>query len=108
MPVSENLNENETRSFNQGNFIDVSSKNNFCGYYVLARRLINDNNCSILLNAFNQFYQVNWDNGQLDQVLDNMHPAQAEIMLGLVLKAEDSKNTEKRHLGLDIHELGKL
>ena len=102
MPASENL--NKTRSFDRGNFIDVSTQNKFCGYYVLARRLINDNNCNILLSKFNEFYQTKWDNEQLAQVLDNMHPAQAEVMLGLVLQAQfPNKNP-----GLEVSELREL
>lgn len=65
--------------------IEVSSQNNFCGYYVLARRIINDNNLAVILDQFNQFYQTDWYFDELVEVVNKMHPEQAEIMLGLVI-----------------------
>lgn len=75
----------DATEFNTKNLINVSTQNNFCGYYVLARRLINDDNFAVILEKFNQFYQTNWSHQQLSRVLRNMHPEQAEIMLGLVI-----------------------
>ncbi|TLY47435.1 MAG: hypothetical protein E6K54_05930 [Gammaproteobacteria bacterium] len=68
------------------NLINVSTQNNFCGYYALARRIINDNNFAVILDKFNQFYQTNWYFDELVEVLGKMHPEQAEIMLGLVIQ----------------------
>lgn len=76
---------NDTTEFNTENLINVSTQNNFCGYYVLARRIINDNNFAVILDKFNQFYQTNWYPDQLAEVVENMHPEQADIMLGLVI-----------------------
>lgn len=38
----------------KNNLINVSTQNNFCGYYALARRLINDDNFAVILEKFNQ------------------------------------------------------
>lgn len=68
------------------NLIEIPSQNNFCGYYALARRIINDKNFAVILDQFNQFYQTNWYFDELVEVVDKMHPEQAEIMLGLVIQ----------------------
>jgi hypothetical protein len=96
----------ETRLFTQGNLINVSTQNNFCAYYVLARRIINDNNWNSILNKFNQFYQTDWNSDQLASVSDNMHPAHAELMIGLVLETQGPKKRDNQ--GLDPFELGEL
>ncbi|MGC1853911.1 MAG: hypothetical protein WA659_00835 [Candidatus Aquirickettsiella sp.] len=77
--------KSDTTKFSTENLINVSTQNNFCGYYVLARRIINDANFAVILEKFNQFYQTNWYSEQLAEVMKNMHPEQAEIMLGLVI-----------------------
>ncbi len=68
------------------NLIEISSQNNFCGFYALARRIINDKNFAVILDKFNQVYHTNWYFDELVEVLDKMHPEQAEIMLGLVIQ----------------------
>lgn len=68
------------------NLIEVSSQNNFCGYYVLARQIINDGNFSVILDQFNQFYQTDWYFDELVEVVSKMHSEQADIMLGLVIQ----------------------
>jgi len=69
------------------NIIDVSTQNNFCAYYALARRIIFDDNFEAgdLLSEFNQFYKTSWDKKQLAKLLKEMHPVQADILLGLVI-----------------------
>lgn len=76
----------DSLEFNRINIINISTQNNFCGYYALARRIINDKNFTVILDKFNQFYQTNWYCDQLVEVVTNMHPEQADIMLGLVIQ----------------------
>lgn len=68
------------------NLVEISSQNNFCGYYVLARRIINDHNFSVILDKFNQFYQTDWYFDELVEVVSKMHSEQADILLGLVIQ----------------------
>lgn len=68
------------------NLIKISSQNNFCGYCALARRIINDRNFSVILDKFNQFYQMDWYFDELVEVVGKMHSEQADIMLGLVIQ----------------------
>lgn len=101
------LKEKETEFLDQGNLINVSTQNNFCGYYVLARRIIHDDHFSPeLIRLFNQFYSMSWDKGKLATVLNNMHPAQAEVMLGLVLRHKYALATVNE--GLEPYELNEL
>ncbi|WP_342219452.1 hypothetical protein [Rickettsiella endosymbiont of Miltochrista miniata] len=86
---------NDTSEFGLENLINVSTQNNFCGYYVLARRIINDANFAVILDKFNQFYQTNWYPDQLAEVVENMHPQQADIMLGLVIHHQHSPSLGK-------------
>lgn len=88
--------------FSKGNLINVSTQNNFCGYYVLARRIINDDNFVMILDHFNQFYQTNWYPDQLAEVIKNMHPQQADIMLGLVIYDKLKKETVDTHRFQDL------
>ncbi len=85
----------DTNEFGPENLINVSTQNNFCGYYVLARRIINDANFAVILDKFNQFYQTNWYPDQLAEVVENMHPEQADIMLGLVVHHQHSPSSEE-------------
>jgi hypothetical protein len=91
---------NDAAKFNIENLIDVSAQNNFCGYHVLARRIIHDDNFAVILEKFNQFYQTNWYRDQLAEVVENMHPKQADTMLGLVIQ-------DQRKLGqnLDLYSM---
>ncbi len=66
---------------------------------MLARRIINDNNFSVILDKFNQFYQVDWYFDELVEVVGKMHPEQADIMLGLVIQHHyPSSSTERTSL----------
>lgn len=87
---------NDSNENSAENLINVSTQNNFCGYYVLARRIINDDNFSVILEEFNQFYQTNWYPDQLAEVVENMHPEQADILLGLVIHHQYSPTTGER------------
>lgn len=87
---------------NRINIINISTQNNFCGYYALARRIINDNNFAVILDKFNQFYQTNWYCDQLVEVVANMHPEQADIMLGLVVHSVYPLDTKE---GLSFDDL---
>jgi hypothetical protein len=66
--------------------INLSTQNNFCGYYALARRIINDKNFAVILDKFNWFYQTDWYFDELVEVVSKMHPDQADIMIGLVIQ----------------------
>lgn len=102
LPTEEQMLESNQQS--PINLINVSTQNNFCGYYVLARRIINDNNFAVILDKFNQFYQTNWYFDELVEVVGKMHPEQAEIMLGLVIQHHYPFSSEEGK-GLFEHEL---
>lgn len=93
---------NDTTEFSAENLINVSTQNNFCGYYVLARRIINDNNFAVITEKFNQFYQTNWYSEQLARVVESLHPQQADIMLGLVIYDELKEETVDTHKFPDL------
>ncbi len=65
--------------------INVPSKGHLCGYYALARRIINDSHFAVIVKQFNQFYQTNWDEAHLAEVLKDMPPQQADTLLGLLI-----------------------
>lgn len=93
---------NDSNEYSAKNLINVSTQNNFCGYYVLARRIINDDNFAVILEEFNQFYQTNWYHDQLAEVVENMHPEQADIMLGLVIYDKLKEETVDTHKFPDL------
>ena len=92
----------DSNEYSAENLINVSTQNNFCGYYVLARRIINDDNFAVIRDKFNQFYQTNWYPDQLAEVVENMHPEQADIMLGLVIYAMLKEQTVDTHKFPDL------
>lgn len=96
----------ENRSFGIGNFIDVPTLANGCGYYVLARRMIHDNYLpQELVNGFNQFYTVNWHKTQLADVLGKLPLQDADVLLGLAIRSICKVDHSK---GLEVADLGAL
>lgn len=98
------LSNQKPEFLHRGNLINVATQNNFCGYYALARRIINDKNFGTeLLDKFNVFYKIHWKKGQLAEVLKNMYPAQADALLGIVFY--EQRKLEAANKGLYIDEL---